>query len=135
MFYNNSVLLQLRDNNKNITAPNVWAYLGGGVEQGETYKQAAIREFFEECEYKIDPKKLYKFVGGKMIFENNMSYSVVYITKYNGKSAIKCNEGQKIEFINLNDFKKIENTLPLVKFVVTEGYKVFKALDAKGKFN
>ncbi len=42
------VLLQLRDNNPNISFANAWTLPGGVVEPGETLEQAARRELSEE---------------------------------------------------------------------------------------
>ena len=44
----NEVLLQLRDNNPNISYPNAWTLPGGVVEAPETPEQAAQRELAEE---------------------------------------------------------------------------------------
>ena len=44
----NEVLLQLRDNNPNISYPNSWTLPGGVVESPEAPEQAAKRELAEE---------------------------------------------------------------------------------------
>lgn len=44
----NEVLLQLRDNDLNISYPNAWTLPGGVVEPQETLEQAAQRELAEE---------------------------------------------------------------------------------------
>ncbi len=52
-------LLQLRDMKPNILHPGHWGPFGGGVEYGESPKDAAIRELKEEIEY--SPKNLHFF--------------------------------------------------------------------------
>ncbi len=46
--YQGDVLLQLRDNNPNISFANFWTLPGGVVESSETPEQAARRELVEE---------------------------------------------------------------------------------------
>ena len=45
---NKKLMLQLRDNNKNIVFPNKWGFFGGGVKINENHLQAVKREMFEE---------------------------------------------------------------------------------------
>ena len=54
------ILLQLRDdgNGKEILYPNMWNFLGGAVEEGETHQVAAIRELEEETGIKINQQSL-----------------------------------------------------------------------------
>ena len=56
------VLLQLRDNNPNISFPNAWTLPGGVVESPETPEQAARRELAEETglELRLTHWKVYK---------------------------------------------------------------------------
>lgn len=42
------VLMQLRDDRPHLAGAGFWAPFGGGVEAGETLRQAALREFEEE---------------------------------------------------------------------------------------
>ena len=52
------ILLQFRDNSPNITWPNSWAIFGGGIEKGETPRQAIVRELQEELDLKIENPEL-----------------------------------------------------------------------------
>ena len=52
-------LLQLRDDNPEISSPNTWGFFGGGVDDGETHEEALIRELNEELNWK--PKKMELF--------------------------------------------------------------------------
>jgi 8-oxo-dGTP diphosphatase len=42
------VLLQLRDDAPGVAYPGTWSLFGGGVEDGETLRQAMVREIAEE---------------------------------------------------------------------------------------
>jgi len=44
------LLLQLRDDKPDIRFPNHWGVIGGGVEPGESFEQAVVREVLEEIE-------------------------------------------------------------------------------------
>ena len=50
----NKYLLQLRDNKKNIYAPNCWGFFGGGSKRSETSEQCMKRELQEELSIKCD---------------------------------------------------------------------------------
>jgi 8-oxo-dGTP diphosphatase len=44
------LLLQLRDDKREIRFPNHWGVIGGSVEPGESFEQAVVREALEEIE-------------------------------------------------------------------------------------
>ena len=50
----NEVLLQLRDNNPNISFANHWTLPGGVVDPGEDHEVAAQRELFEETGLQVN---------------------------------------------------------------------------------
>ena len=57
--YRSQYLLQLRDNNPNISSPGLWGFFGGTVEPYETSIVAIQRELFEEIGLTADPLPFY----------------------------------------------------------------------------
>lgn len=97
------VLMQHRDNKPGIFYPDYWCYPAGSVEEDEDYKEAARRELAKETGYV--PLELYELADE--IYTRSDGIKVnrhIYWTFYDNKQEIKCNEGQEIEFVRLDDF-------------------------------
>lgn len=78
----NSALLQQRDNNPNITNPGKIGVFGGLNEEGETPKQGALRELFEETSLTPSVDELSLFMGFTKDEENGTQTEVyVYLLK------------------------------------------------------
>ena len=76
----NEVLLLLRPSHA-LWAPNLWAFPGGKIEEGETPYRAAVRETMEETQLTI---KNLKMVGSKI--DNEVK--VYYTRDYSGEIQI-----------------------------------------------
>lgn len=99
-------LMQLRDVKPDIVLPGYWCIPGGGVDEGESVRQAAKREFKEETGYLLKNPKLFE----TEIYEINskkIKRHLFYET-YDGKQEIGCFEGQKMEFKSPSEFKKMK---------------------------
>ena len=96
------VLLQLRDKKSWIPYPDSWGTFGGQIEVGETPKQAIIREIREELDYDCSEAELY----GEYPFENYNIYMFRIVDKRIKLSDVKVREGQRGEFLSLDDIKK-----------------------------
>lgn len=55
------VLMQLRDDRRDVTFGGLWSPFGGGVDDGETLRQAAVRELIEETGVGLPAEKLTPF--------------------------------------------------------------------------
>ena len=55
------ILLQFRSNTKKIFYPLHWGCIGGAKEFGETPKETAVREFYEETNIKLDEYDIYAY--------------------------------------------------------------------------
>ncbi|MDF2234516.1 NUDIX domain-containing protein [Albimonas sp. CAU 1670] len=56
------ILMQLRDDAPGLAAAGLWSPFGGGVEPGETLREAAVREFEEETGLRLAPDALRPYV-------------------------------------------------------------------------
>ena len=100
------ILLQLRDdgNGKEILYPNMWNFLGGAVEEGETHQVAAIRELEEETGIKINQQSL------ELIWVYDHDGVVddhIFIVKLQKKDQPKILEGKDIRWISLFELKNL----------------------------
>ena len=95
------LLFQLRDNNDKISNPNTWGLFGGGIEKGETPKQAIIREIKEELDITLDQKRIIPLLKTKKI-------SIFYYALENHQNKFSLHEGQAYHFFKIHEiiFKK-----------------------------
>ncbi len=94
---NKKILLQLRDNKKNIIFPNTWGFFGGEVNVGESHYNAIKRELFEELNLKKFDKL--KFINSHF----NSKYRCIfyiYTLKLSEKFLLK--EGSDVDFFSEN---------------------------------
>lgn len=101
-------LLQHRDDGIYL-APDMWAFFGGGLEQGETPEQCVVRECFEEINYQLKNPKLvlksrYSLHDAEGKFRKGVIY--VFVEKCVDKSGLKLQEGQGWGWFS---FKEAEN--------------------------
>ena len=110
-----SYLFQLRDNIE-IRSRGKWVLPGGKKNQTETSKDAAIREFYEETNYKL---KTILPIGRYYINEYfyKSFYLSLFFSYFIPNQKIYCREGQKLKFINKNNFNlyKID---PFIKKII-----------------
>jgi 8-oxo-dGTP diphosphatase len=106
------ILLQFRDNSPNITWPNSWAIFGGGIEKGETPRQAIVRELQEELDLKIENPEL--------VLKNKFKGETRYTFKQEIKdtSTLKLKEGKEMKFFSKEEILNLKNTVPSVKKLV-----------------
>jgi len=118
IYKNNKVLLQKRDNKKNIFYPNYWGLFGGAKNQNENYKLTAIRELNEELNYLICREDIDYFFKMKIEFPipkkitNVFRYFYIHeikdIKRFKKNSFL--NEGSQMKFFRMGDLKNLDIT-------------------------
>jgi len=99
----NEVLLQLRDNDPNISYPNSWTLPGGVVEPPETPEQAAQRELVEETglHLSLSQWKVYKRKP------ENRKFSIeqhIYLSRTHQESnEMTLGEGEALHFFRRDE--------------------------------
>lgn len=107
--------LQLRDNKPNIAWPNHWGSFGGGVEEREEPRTAALREIAEELAVALQPEKL-RF--GRTYFEPQRGrmklLHVFYYPLSNELEQFVLHEGQRLGWATAVDIQKgVMDGLPI----------------------
>ncbi|MEA3463857.1 MAG: NUDIX hydrolase [Patescibacteria group bacterium] len=124
----NVSLILLYDKNKRILLqhrskytkrlPNFWAFFGGGIEKGETPKQALIRESKEELNY--TPKRPSLLMVQEFEYKNVKNKKYVYMEELDKSVKLNQNEGQAMGWFYLNDIKNlkmIEHDREVIKYI------------------
>ena len=110
--------MQLRDDNPYIMHPNTWGPLGGHCELGESPRNCAIRECYEESGYKCNKLEWYANIS-LPYKKNNYHIVSIFWSIFDNLQQINCFEGQKISFIQINDLNYL-NISEKNKFLINE---------------
>ncbi len=115
------IMLQLRDNKKNILYPNKWGFFGGDIKSGEQHLESVKREMKEELNIK-NFKKL-KFV--KIYFDaTTNSLFHIYILRLH--ENVVQNEGVDYDFFLDYQFLKKRKSKKLGKFFECADVRLMK---------
>jgi mutator protein MutT len=113
VIYRGKILLLKRDNNPKIPNPNKWAIIGGGVEKGESFDEALVREIREEIG--ISPKN-YQLLGFLKMKSDQVQRAIYLVRLNKGESKkIKLgDEGQELRWFKPHEIANI-NAVPEIK--------------------
>ena len=102
------ILLQKRSKNKD-THPGFYTLSASGhVSKGETYKQTAQRELFEEIGIHSPLKREKKFIVESDV-ETEMD--CLFSTKHNGPFYPNNQEVDEVKFVTINQLKQMQSSL------------------------
>ena len=93
-------LLQKRSTNKKYF-PNMWALCTGHVENGESPKEAALREVKEELGITVSLDHLYSFASGKFDSQTTYFFSIICNLSSN-EFAIQKEELSEVRWFNVD---------------------------------
>ena len=123
------ILMQLRDdgNGKSIEYPNMWCFFTGGMDAGESYLEAAVREMKEELELNLDPSKL-KLLWTYTHDQTENDYVLVGMVSSDVKPVL--HEGADMRWMKLDEIKETplafekDRVIPYIEaYFKTEGFK------------
>ncbi|MDB5260273.1 MAG: ADP-ribose pyrophosphatase [Candidatus Nomurabacteria bacterium] len=116
-------LLQLRDNKPTTPYSHHWGFAGGGhLNEGETFLEAAQRELKEETGY-TSKSPIHFMTAEYTLPDGRTVKSERYYEIYDEVQEVKCLEGEKIEFLSLEEIAK-EQMYPGVAEAVEKALKV-----------
>lgn len=109
-----AALFQHRDEKPGLRHAGLWAFPGGHGEPGEDRADCARREFLEETGVRL--ADLYWLACAEENAGGGDTYPLhLYWSRYDGKQAIRCFEGQAIRFIG----RRETDRFPIVPFLLT----------------
>lgn len=104
---NNNILSQKRSKLKS-TNPGKWGIFSGKVDLGETPKEAAVREVYEEIGIKLNEDELKILSNYK---SNKAFFTIFYICK--NIDTVDCKlqtqEIDEIKYFNIKELEKLDN--------------------------
>ncbi len=113
----NKILLQQRADDRKFL-PGYWSFFGGGVDAGESDREALVREALEELNYKIkNPILIMKTSFQHPEQRSNMS---IYIEKCTNKKSLKLQEGQDWGWFGekeIEELKMLESDKYILSYV------------------
>lgn len=113
------ILIIKRAVRKEKAYPGLWDLPGGGVEEGETLQQAAVREAKEETGLDIKPGEDYFYVYH---YEDKDLYVYGMISKISNTSVMLSEEHTECRWISKDEYKNFEYT-PSVGATIKEFFK------------
>jgi 8-oxo-dGTP diphosphatase len=113
------VIIQLRDDKRDLPFPAHWATLGGQIESGETPEQAMRRELYEETELTL-PLTYWRRIDHAYVWNGRPGYveNYAFVGHFDGVvSEIRLHEGQRLDCFNAEEIDHIPIAYGLEKLL------------------
>jgi 8-oxo-dGTP diphosphatase len=114
LYYDNQIIVYLRDDKPGLNFAGMWDLPGGGRENKETPFQCVQREVIEEFGMHLDPAAISWTREYPALVDPNrrMHFFVGEITKEQVDSIVFGEEGQEWRFMKPEEFIAHENAIP-----------------------
>ncbi len=132
VIHEGKILLVLRDNIPTISYPNTWNTPGGGIDEGESPKEAIVRELQEEIN--LLPKEVIDtgtttYTDGSVVHRffvpvSDQEFSSIYLVS----------EGQKIGWFTLDELFQLEVSPHSMVYYKAHEQQIRDLLDGKRDF-
>jgi 8-oxo-dGTP diphosphatase len=97
------VLMQLRDDKKEIDFPGHWGFFGGSLDEGESAQEAATRELAEETGY--SPVELHYLKTDQLWSLDDLTSHSFYCYLSKSLGNLKLNEGMDWGLFSIDDIQ------------------------------
>ncbi len=121
--HNGKFLLLHRDNIPEITNPDKWGFVGGGVDEGETPEEAMRRECMEEVGVIPEGLTVLGRIGISMRFYAHLTDEEA--------TRLVLGEGQAFAFFSVEDAAKLNGTPRVVELFNTHQEGILKLVNSE----
>lgn len=133
VIHGDKICLVLRDNNPDIAYPNVWNTPGGGIDEGETPREAMIRELKEEIN--LDATKIID-LGTTTYSDGSIVYRFfIPVTDEQLEGIRLVSEGQRLDWFTFDEVLALPKSPHLSVYLETFGNDIKAFLGGRRKFD
>ncbi|MBI4141191.1 NUDIX hydrolase [Candidatus Woesearchaeota archaeon] len=116
--------------------PGIWSFFGGAIENGETPKEAVIRELQEELGITFEDLKLFNVCEYEDLHpqQTRRGKLFTFVARHDGKQTdIRLNEGAGFAFFSREEVLSL-HMIPYTKKLVLDSYNEIEKCGSVDKF-